>query len=117
MVLALAGLGAQGPSLSLGLTLGPLYDSDKPGPGLTSSLKSAGVLVPLGALSLSPSSPAHSAAPPKVHRGIRAPHSRSPARARPCLFQVPQEGVTIFVSWTRAEPESTLSCVASESWD
>lgn len=113
MVLATADLGAQGPSLSLG----PLHASDNPGPGLTSSRKSAGVFVPPGAPSLSPSSPAHPAAPPKVHRGVRAPHSGSPARPTPFLFQVPQEGVTIFVSWTRAEPESSLPCVVSESRD
>ena len=50
MVLATAGLGAQGPSLSLDLALGPLYTSDNPSPGLTSSRKSAGVFVPPGPL-------------------------------------------------------------------
>ena len=60
---------------------------------------------------------AHPAAPPKVHRGVRAPHSGSLARPTPFLFQVPQESVTIFVSGTRAEPESSLPCVVSESRD
>lgn len=89
MVLVTAGLGAQGPALSLGLTLGPLYASDNPGPGLNSSLKSTGVLVPPGAPSLGPSSPAHSAAPPKVPRGVRAPHSRSPCKGHALPFPGP----------------------------